>query len=159
LRFRHVPGALARYNIWSDGQTSNATAYPKRVASLRAIFERLRKFVEGGHAAAGFNARHKVLLYQDWDIWRMPPGSVTVEKLPGRRFAARRLRDGHQIELRPREAAIARVLSGGSPALVSMHHALALEARIPEVAGDHVTIVRTLELLRREGMLERVGNE
>jgi hypothetical protein len=40
-----------------------------------------------------------------------------------------------------------------------MHHALALEARIPEVAGDHVTIVRTLELLRREGMLERVGNE
>jgi hypothetical protein len=157
LRFRHVPGARVRYNIWSDGQTSNATPYPRRVASLRAIFQRLRQFVEAGHAGVGLSARRKVLLYQGWDTWRMPPGSVTVVKLSGRRFAVRRRTDEHQIELRPREAEIVRQMAGGTGALVSLHHALVLEARIPELAGDHVTIVRTIERLQREGMLERVA--
>jgi glycosyltransferase involved in cell wall biosynthesis len=156
LRFRYVPGARVRYNIWSDGQTSNATPYGKRVASLRAIFGRLAEFVASGQAGIVLTARHNVLLHQGWDIWRMPPNSITVEKRSGRHFVARRRADGHRVELRPREAAIVRAMATGSPALVSLHHALALEPRVPEVTGDHVTIVRTIEMLQREGLLERI---
>jgi hypothetical protein len=41
---------------------------------------------------------------------------------------------------------------GGTGGLVTLRHALALAARIPELAGDHVTIVRTIELPRWHGM-------
>jgi glycosyltransferase involved in cell wall biosynthesis len=155
LRFRYVAGARVRYNIWSDGQISNATPYPRRVAALRSIFERLGRFVEDGHAALEPSARHKVLLHLGWDVLRVPVGSISVMKLPGRHFTARRTSDGHQITLRPREAAIVRLMTGAI-GLVPLHHALALERRIPEFAGDFVAIAKVIEMLRREGMLERV---
>jgi hypothetical protein len=156
MRFRHVPGAEVRYNIWSDTQISGATPYPKRVAALRAIFERLKRFVDSGEVQAILSARHKTLLNQGWDIWRMPAGSVTVTQQSGRRLVAHRARDGHQIELRPREALIVRRMNGAA-ALLTMHHALGLAGLLPELANDHVTIIRTLEMLQREGMLERVA--
>jgi hypothetical protein len=156
-RFHHVPGAHVSYNIWSDRQTSQGTPYPKRVASLEAIFIRLREFVEAGKAQVALSARHKVLLNQGWDLWRIPPRSVTVEKRGGRRFVARRGADGSTLELRPREAEIVKLMAQGTAAIVSMHHALMLEPRIPDLAGDHVTIVRTIEMLQREGFLERVA--
>jgi glycosyltransferase involved in cell wall biosynthesis len=159
LRFRHVPGAHVRYNIWSSSQISGATPYSKRVAALREIYHRLGEFVAAGHADAVLTARHKVLLYQSWDLARMRPGSVTVTKSSGRLFVARRVSDGHQIELRPREAAIVRVMARGSPPLAPFHQALALEPSVPEVAGDFVTIVRTIEMLQREGMLELCAPE
>jgi hypothetical protein len=159
MRFLHVTGAHVRYNRWSKGQISNATRYARRVASLEAIFQRLRVMVESGEAQVEVSARHKVLLYQGWDVVRMAANTVSVRKLPGRRFVARRLADGREIELRPREAAVTRMMAGGSPALVSLHHALALAERVPEVAGDHVAIVRTIDLLRRGGFLERVAPE
>ena len=156
MRFRHVPGAEVRYNIWSGTQISGATPYRERVAALRAIFERLKFMVDGGQAVAAPNARHQTLLNLGWDVWRMPAGSVTVTQQPGRRLVARRVRDGRQIELRPREALIVRRMNG-APAMATLHHALGLAATAPELAGDHVTIIRALEMLQREGMLERVS--
>jgi glycosyltransferase involved in cell wall biosynthesis len=158
LRFRHVPGARVRYNIWSSGQISGSTPYAKRVATLREIYRRLGEFVEAGHAGSPLTARHKVLLYQSWDLVWMRPGSVTVTKSSGRLFVARRVADGHQIELRPREAAIARVMARGSQPLAPFHQALALEPSVAEAAGDFVTIIRTIEMLQREGMLDVVAS-
>ncbi len=72
LRFRHVPGALVHYNIWSDSQLSRAASLATRVASLKAIYQRLQGLAESGRAAVALTRRHKALLYQGWDLWRMP---------------------------------------------------------------------------------------
>jgi glycosyltransferase involved in cell wall biosynthesis len=157
LRFRHVAGAHVHYNIWSDAQVSSATPYPKRVAGLKDIFRRLQLFAESGRAKAALTPRHKVLLYQGWDIWRMPRDSVAVVKLAGRRFRLRHEPTGREIEARPREAAIAKAMQATSRALPTCHHALMLAQEVREVANDHVTIVQTLERFQREGLLERIA--
>jgi glycosyltransferase involved in cell wall biosynthesis len=154
LRFRYVAEASVRYNIWSRSQISGATPYPRRVAALHAIFARLERFVADGHSVE-LSARHKVLLHRTWDVLHIPAGSVSVVKASGRHVSARRTSDGHEIALRPREAAIVR-LTTGSAGLVPLHHALAVERLIPEFAGDFVAIARAIEMLRVEGILRPV---
>lgn len=153
-RFRHVPGAHVRYNVWSEMQTSNATPYRRRVASLRAIFQRLRQFVEAGRASVTVAARHKTLLHQDWNLLYLSDQSATLTPLPGRRFALQR-RDGRQIELRPREASIVRAMMSAK-AVTPFHHVLTLAASVPRLTDDHVAIAQTIQRLQREGFLEQI---
>ena len=68
LRFRHVPGAHVRYNIWSETQIGKRISRATRAANLRAIFERLRGLVEQGRARVPIGRRHRVLLDQSWDF-------------------------------------------------------------------------------------------
>jgi hypothetical protein len=156
LRFRHVAGAHVHYNIWSDGQISGATPYPKRVAGLEDIFQRLQRFAEAGRAKVTLTRGHKVLLYQGWDVWRLPRNAIAVVKMAGRRFRLRDQRTGREIEARPREAAIVQAMQAKPRAMPTCHHALMLAQEVREVANDHVTIVQTLERFQREGLLERI---
>jgi glycosyltransferase involved in cell wall biosynthesis len=156
LRFRYVAGAHVHYNTWSASQISGATSYRDRVAGLEAIFRRLRQLAESGQAKVTLTRRHKALLNQNWDIWNMPRAAAVLTKLPGRRFRLRHARTGKEIELRPREAAIAKALLANSWALSSCHFALRLIDALPEVKDDPVTVVQTLERLQSEGFLERV---
>ena len=155
LRFRHVEGAHVRYNIWSDAQISKATDQATRNASLRAIYARLKTFVGQGRARAPLTARHKLLLNQPWDVVFMPKGSATLIPQSGRRVVLRR-RDGREIALRPREAEITRHMLAAVRPGTMFHYALILGRVMPELAEDQVTIIETLERLKREGFLETV---
>lgn len=100
-------------------------------------------------------AHHKVLLYQDWSIWRLTPQSAMLIEQPGPRYVLRRS-DRYRIDLRPLEAAIVQGMS--TRAGVPFHHVLALVATFPQfasvhVASVHVAIAATFER-RREGFLE-----
>jgi len=150
LRFLHVAGAHVDYNAWSDSQTSNATPYAQRVASLQAIFERLQRFVASGNEAAPISSRHEVLLRQDWTPCRLPDSARLIQ-LAGARFALQRP-DGHQIELRPHEADVARFMLSAEP-MASFHHALTLAAALPQLADQHVAIIQTIERFRQERFL------
>lgn len=155
LRFLHVAGAHVHYNAWSDTQTSNATPYAQRVASLQAIFERLRCFVAAGNAAAPITQRHKLLLHQDWTPCRLSPDTAQLIQLTGARFALQR-RDGHRIELRPHEADVARFMLSAKP-MAPFHHALTLAAALPHFADQHVAIIQTIERFRQERFLVTAG--
>ena len=150
-RFLYVAGAHAHYNIWSSSQISGGTPYRARAAALEAIFKRLREFVDSGQAGVALTRRHKILLDQNWRIWKMPPGSAVVEKLPGRRFRLKHARSGRAIEVRPREAAIATALMAGPAALTTCHLALMLTELPGAVADDPAIVVETLERFQREG--------
>jgi hypothetical protein len=156
LRFRHVAGAHVDYNIWSDSQISGSTPFSRRAASFKAIFRRLQGVVESGRARVVLTRRHKMLLNQGWDLWRMPPDSVAIQKLPGRRFRLQHRATGRGIEVRPREAAIARAIMA-RPALTLFHHAQMLRERVPEAADDAVAIIETLERFQAAGLLERAA--
>jgi glycosyltransferase involved in cell wall biosynthesis len=159
LRFRYVAGAHVQYNIWSANQISGGTPYRDRVASLAAIFLRLRQFAQSDHAKIALTQRHKLLLNQNWDIWSMPRNSAVLIKLPGRRFRLRHALSGKEIEVRPREAAIAKALMANPWALTPCHYALRLIEVMPEVKNDPVMVVQTLERFQRDGFLERVGDK
>lgn len=157
MRFVHVPGAEVIYNVWSETQMGTKIGYERRVSALGAIYGRLRTLAASEACAAPLSRRHRILLEQNWRIWRLPPRSVTLERLAGRRFQLRRLSgDARPIELRPREAAIARVLIDESEPLASAHRALRLAEIVPEARGDHPFIIETLERFQREGILECV---
>lgn len=152
LRFRHVPGAIVRYNLWSDGQIGSSTRYARRVENLAAIFERLRTLP----AEATLSGRHRVLLNQNWEVWRMPPATVALAKLPGRRFRLTHKATGRSAELRPRDAEIARLLLAAPKPLTNCHYALMLAQTVPALNGDHALAVQTLERLQAEGFMEKV---
>jgi hypothetical protein len=155
LRFLHVAGAHVRYNAWSNTQTSNATPYPQRVASLQTIFQRLRCFVASGSATAPITHRHKVLLHQDWTPCRLSR-NVTAIALPAGCSALQR-RDRRRIELSSDEAAVARIMMSATP-MAPFHHALTLAAMIPHLAEQHVAIIQTIERFRQEGFLESIAH-
>ncbi len=156
-RFLYVAGAHVHYNIWSSGQISGGTPYRARAAALEAIFKRLREFVDSGQAGVALTRRHRILLDQNWRIWKMPPGSAVVEKLPGRRFRLKNARSGKAIEVRPREAAIATALMAGPAALTTCHLALMLTESPGAVADDPAIVVETLERFQREGFMEAIA--
>ena len=154
LRFLHVPGAHVHYNVWGNTQISGATPYALRAATLQEIFTRLCQFSKSGDAKAVLSRRHKVLLEQSWDIVRMPADSVVLTKGPGRRVIIRHKASGKEIDLRPREAAIATLMMSASQPLTSCHHGLMIMQQRPDVADDPVVVVEAIELLRRNGFLE-----
>ncbi|MHB8529742.1 MAG: glycosyltransferase family 2 protein [Caulobacteraceae bacterium] len=159
MRFRHVEDAHVRYNVWSEGQVSGSTPYLVRVAGLKAIFSDLQAFVGSGQAKVPLNRAHKVLLGQNWDVWRLPRDSVALTRAAGRRFALRHEASGRVIDLRPREAAVVRALLAAPRPQVSCHLALMLAETVPEIAGDHAAAVEIIERLGKEGFLERVEDE
>ncbi len=157
MRFRYVPRTHVQYNVWSDEQTSNSTPLATRTASLRAIFMRLRQLVESGRTAVPLSQRHRLLLYQGWDIWRLPKGQVALDRLSGRKFVLRDKSSGRQIELRPREASIVNWLHRTPMPGTSYHYAATMAATVPELNGCQVQIVELLERLQREGFLQCVA--
>lgn len=152
LRFRYMPGARVHYNIWSDGQISGGTPYPARVAALAAIFARLRELAGSAHCGVRLNRAHRVLLEQDWRVWGLPPGSASLHQTGGRRFAFAR-HGSSAIELRPREAAVARAMLGDARRMTSCHRALLMAESVAELRGDHAFIVETLERFQGAGIV------
>ncbi len=158
LRFRHVAGAHVHYNIWSSAsQISGSTPYRDRVAALAEIFQRLQQFSKSDQVKVGPTHRHKILLDQSWDVWRMPRGSTILTKLPGRRFRLRHVPTGKEIEVRPREAAIANSLLGASHPMTSSHYAVLITEKMPEIVDDCVVVVETIQRFQREGVMELVS--
>lgn len=158
LKFLHVPGAHATYNIWSSKQISGGTPYRDRAAALEAIFLRLRQFATD-RTTIKLTQRHQTLLNQNWKIWRMPPNSAMLTKVAGRRFRLRHRQAGKEIELRPREAAVARALISRSVAMTSCHLALLMTETIPEVGDDPALVVEALQRLQADGFLVQIENE
>ncbi len=152
LRFRHVPGAHAHYNIWSGSQISGGTPYPARVAGLAAIFDRLRALAGSSACAVRLNRAHRVLLEQNWGIWGLLPGSASLRQLAGRRFVFASA-GNRGIELRPREAAVARALLTDERRMTSCHRAAMYAEAVAAVRDDHAFIVETLERFQRAGIL------
>jgi hypothetical protein len=118
---------------------------------------RLRHLVESGRAAVPLSQRHRALLYQGWDIWRLPKGQVALDRLNGRKFVLRDKSSGRQIELRPREASIVNWLHRTSMPGTSYHYAAIMATTVPELNGCQVAIVELLERLQREGFLRGVA--
>ncbi len=157
LRFRHVAGAHAGHNGWSESQISRRTLYRDRVAALAEIFQRLQQFSKSNEAKVSLTRGHKLLLDQSWDLWRMPRGSTILTKLPGRRFRLRHVPTGKEIEVRPREAAIANSLLGASHPMTSSHYAVLITEKMPEIVDDCVVVVETIQRFQREGVMELVS--
>jgi len=157
LHFRYVAHAHVHYNVWSASQISGSTPYRDRAATFAEIFLRLRQFAKSDQVKASLTHRHKVLLDQSWDLWRMPPELMILTKLTGRRFRLRHVRTGKEIEVRPREAAIANSLLGASHAMTSSDYAVLITQTIPEIVDDCVAVVETIQLFQREGFMELVS--
>ncbi|HEY1931904.1 MAG TPA: glycosyltransferase family 2 protein [Acetobacteraceae bacterium] len=153
LRFRYVPGAHVHYHVWSDQQLTSAIRQDERIASLRAIFQRLRRFADDSRARVTLTDAHRLLLQQDWTPAALRRDLVTFVRLAQGRFILRRRRDGHRIELDRHEAMIARWLTFTGYAAVPMHQALAIAADVPELSDDTIGIFRAIDRLRREGFL------
>src|SRR5258706_492525 len=76
-RFLHVPGAQVYYNVGARAQQISAvTPYTVRVVSLRDIYARLGAVADRPGVKPRITSRHRALLKQDWDLWRLPPDSV-----------------------------------------------------------------------------------
>lgn len=159
LRFLYVAGAHVDYNIWSPEQISGDTPYLERVAALKAMFADLAAFAQSDMAGAALTRAHKVLLHQNWDIWRLPRGSAVLTKAAGRRFRFRHTASGREIDLRPREAAMAKALMAPLKPLASCHLALMLADTVPQIHGDHAAAIEFLGRLQREDFLERVASQ
>ncbi|MDB5422787.1 MAG: putative glycosyl transferase [Phenylobacterium sp.] len=156
LKFLHVKGAEATYNIWSDSQISGSTPYRLRAETHAAIFARLKDTAPG--PGVTLTPRHRLLLDQDWDsCWRLPRNAVAIEKLPGRRVRLRRRETGKTLEVRPRDAAIVQALMNMPVAMLTCHLALMLADTVPEVGGDPATGLEALQRLQAQGFLDRVA--
>ena len=154
MRFRHVPAARIQYNIWSNTQISGTgTPYAGRVASLRAVWQRLGEFAHRPDVAPRITAQHRILLEQDWNVWAMPPASVELATLSARTHSLRHVATGRTLELGMRDATIATVLLATGLSRAICHHALQIAAGVPALRDDHAAIVATLERFRREGFL------
>ena len=154
LRFRYVAGACVYYNIWSKHQISNATPLAVRAAGLHAIFQRLQRLARTLPTSAHINPQHKILLFQNWDIWNVPRGSISIVKAGGRHSRLKHNKSGREISARPKEVAVATALMAVPIARTICHHALSIAARIPELSEQHAFIVQTLERLRQAEFLE-----
>jgi hypothetical protein len=125
--------------------------------ALDGAFRRLREFAGSDQAKVPLLPRHKKLLNQSWDICRMPKNALSFTSLPDGRACMRDSRNGREILLRPREAAIARALANASRPMASGHYALVVSQTFPQITDDPAVVVEALELFRREGFLELVG--
>jgi hypothetical protein len=91
-----------------DVQTSNATPYLRRVAIVRAMFQRLQQFVEADGASVTIASRDKRCCIRT-GICGVCRTNRRRTQLAGRRFALQR-RDGYRIELHPRKATVVRAM-------------------------------------------------
>ncbi len=155
LKFLHVPGAHVTYNIWSTGQISGGTPFEERARTLSSVFERLRAFAEAAPMKSLLTARHRMLLNQEWTLWRLPRGSVEIERSGGRRAHIRHVATGREIVLRPWEAAIATAMIESGQTLPSSHWGVFLTEAAEPAADDPADVVEVVEKLRREGFLVR----
>ena len=158
LRFLYVAGANVTYNVWSATQISAKTHYSERVIALEATFRRLREFSDSDQAKLALLPRHKKLLNQNWDVYRMPKEALSFTKFSDGQERMRDARTGKEILLPRREAAIARALMKVSRPMASGHYALVLTQTFPQITDDPAVIVDAIELFFREGILERVGD-
>src|SRR5205823_10371079 len=101
---------------------------------------------------------HRILLSQNWDVWRLPPRSASLTRTGERLFRFKRLEGGRGLELRPREAAVARALLQDAEPLASSHRAVRLAETVPELAGEQAFIVEVLERFQAAGLLERTAS-
>jgi hypothetical protein len=153
LKFLYVTGAHVTYNIWSARQISESTSYRERVEALEAIYLRLRQFA-ANQTNLQLTERHKILLNQDWRIWRLPPGSAVLIKIDQHSYKLRHKVAGTDIELQPREASIANALIARPVALTSAHWALLLTMQnVAELGDDPVPVIEFLQRLQTEGFL------
>ena len=154
LRFRHVPGTSVVHNVWSDRRTSGAaTPYVDRVASLQAIYQRLRTIAARPDIAARITARHRMLLDQDWHIWSVPQDSIDIEDAGSERFQFRHVPSGQVIEGGRHELIIVQAMQALGLRQTIGHHALILAAVEPSLNNDVVAIFAMLDRFRREGLL------
>jgi glycosyltransferase involved in cell wall biosynthesis len=154
MRFLYVPRAHVHYNIWGLNQLGSSANYAARAAVHRDMFARLRQVAESLGPSLRLSAQHKLLLNQSWDVWALR--SLSIVKLPGRRFRLDQKETGRSIELRPREAQVLAALQGRLRPLTLCHLALEAGHKAPELAKDHVAILTTLQRLAQAGFLERV---
>jgi len=154
FRFLYVVGAHVHHNVWSEHQLSRSKDYSRRAASLCDIFRRLQDLARSQLIRAKLGSQHKTLLHQNWDIWRMPSGSVSVAKTPGRGFRLTHVASGKEMVVRPKEAAVVQALLTAPYPRTFCHHALGIADRVPALSGEHAFIIDTLERLRRAGFLE-----
>jgi glycosyltransferase involved in cell wall biosynthesis len=154
MRFLHVPEARVQYNTWSTGQLSGAnTEYTTRVASLETIYRRLAEIARRKEITPRINKNHWTLLEQDWNVWTMPPESVTVRRRLLRRYEIRHVVSGRAIEARPEEATVAATMLALGHSRASAHYALLIAAKAPSLNNDVPFIVATINRFRREGLL------
>ena len=155
-RFLHVPGAQVLYNVGGHTrQISAVTPYAVRVISLRDIYARLGAVGEMPGIKPRVTSRHRALLKQNWDLWRLPPTSVDITKLNAREFRLVHRVTGKTLKLRPREAAMVEALRGISAPQALAHLAPHIIAAIGATPGERATIIETLERLRHAGILTR----
>ena len=154
MRFHHVAGSKVRYNLWAPSQMGTAIAYGRRVKTHAEIYRRLRALAL--ESAVRLSERQRVLLNQNWEVWRLAPGSVSLSQGVGRRVRLRHTQSGRELDLRPREVAAVKMLLAAPRPLATCHLALALVSGVRAYEGDHAQAVQTLERLQAEGVMDRV---
>ncbi len=154
MRFIHVPGAHAVYHIWSTEQATGRFEHSvDRVRKLEPVFGRLRALAQALPRGA-VSERAWTLLDQDWRVWKLPRGSITMSKIDGRRVRLQQHATGRSLELRPREADVVNAVIDvglGFPT-----HWFAQRIAKPPATDDFVFIVRTVQKLARAGMMVEV---
>ena len=157
MRFLHVADSRVQYNTWSPAQLSGAdTKYAVRVAALEAIYRRLAQFARRRDVAPRVKARHWTLLEQEWSVWTMRPGSVTIRQRSPRLLELHHTATGRTIEARPREATVAAAMQALGHSRASGHYAPLIAAHAPSLERDIPFIVATINRFRRAGLLEAV---
>ena len=151
LRFRHVPDARVRYNIWSSGQIGASTTYGRRVAGLEAIYRRLRGLAE----ARTLTERQQRLLGQDWLRWRLEPAKVRLSRDSSGVFHVSATSGDKALVLQRHEAATVEALLTLPQALATPHVTLRLAQGVPELKGDPIRALDVLDRLRVSGLLTR----
>jgi hypothetical protein len=155
FRFLHVPGAHVYHNRWSSAQISNATRYPEWVSASRALFARFRELAERPTTKPRITAAHRLFLEQNWDLWRLPRGSVDVARIGSQSIRLRHLRHGRQLAISAKEAKIIEVLQSFDAPKALSYFVRAIAEMAPELENDHVAIMTALERLRAEDVLDR----
>jgi glycosyltransferase involved in cell wall biosynthesis len=155
FRFLHVPGAHVYHNRWSSAQISNATRYPEWVSASRALFARFRELAERPTTKPRITAAHRLFLEQNWDLWRLPRGSVDVARIGSQSIRLRHLRHGRQLAISAKEAKIIEVLQSFDAPKALSYFVRAIAEMAPELENDYVAIMTTLERLRAEDVLDR----
>ena len=151
LRFRHVPNARVRYNLWSSDQIGSATNYTRRVASLDAIYRRLRKIAK----TSTLTARQTALLEQDWTVWRLDSSAVAISPDGPDRFQLVQRNSGKALLLSAQEASVVTALFQTPQALAMPHLVLRLIEGLPALGRDPVRALEIINRLRSKGFLVR----
>jgi hypothetical protein len=158
LEFRHVAGAGATYNRWSETQYSRTFSAVARGREARDILRRLQGIAARPEIAPRVKPRHQALLVQNCDLWTLPAGSVAIEKAGGRWFELVLRPSGKRIEVRPRDAAIVRALTQFRAVDLQRYFVKTLCQGVAELADQHPLVAETVDRLCRDGVLQFVSS-